>query len=93
MTIKGTIGQRAGAWRRHHAARLHWGAQVLVLGYRAGAGTAPYTWCAMGSPAPFTPCLVRAVYLTVRNFASTHPSAAPVFTRLHPFTTSPTWRR
>lgn len=63
------------------------------FGYRAGAGTAPYTWCATGSPAPFTPCLVRAVYLTVRNFASTHPSAAPVFTRLHPFTTSPTWRR
>ena len=39
------------------------------------------------------PCLVRAAYLTVRNVASAHPSAAPVFTRLHPFTTSPTWRR
>ena len=36
---------------------------------------------------------MRAAYLTVRNVASAHPSAAPVFTRLHPFTTSPTWRR
>ena len=73
MTIEGTTGQRAGAWRRRHAARLHRGAQVLVLWVSRRCGYRALHVVCDGFTGPFH-AMPRARRLPDREKLRVHPS-------------------